>query len=99
MPDALILEFRNASPGIYDDVNKLLGIDPEAGTGEWPDGILHHSAGEHEDGNGLTVWEIWESRAAQEEFMTSRLGPALGQAGAPEPIRVEWMSVRGHHTS
>jgi hypothetical protein len=99
MSDALILEFRDASPDLYNDVNKLLGLDPETGAGDWPDGILHHSAGAHQDGNGLTVWEVWRSRDAQTEFMHSRLGPALQQAGAPEPSRVEWMSLRGYHTS
>ena len=28
--------------------------------------------------------------------MTARLGPALGQAGLPEPSRVQWLTVLGH---
>jgi hypothetical protein len=99
MSDALILEFRNASPGLYYDVNKVLGLDPLSGEGDWPDGMVSHTAAEHEDGNGLTVWEVWESREAQDAFMQSRLGPALGQTGAPPPSRLEWMTVRGYHTS
>jgi hypothetical protein len=99
MSEAIILEFRDASPGLYDAVNKILGLDPVSGAGDWPEGMLCHAAGEHADGNGITVWEIWESREAQDAFMSSRLGPALGQAGAPEPTRVEWMPLRGYHTS
>ena len=30
--------------------------------------------------------------------MASRLGPALGQVGVPEPTRVEWLSLLVHHT-
>jgi hypothetical protein len=43
----------------------------------------------------LVVVEVWESRAAQEEFLNSRLGAALQQAGVPEPSRMEWFSVIG----
>ena len=97
MSEAIILEFRDASPDLYDAVNKILGLDPTSGSGDWPDGMVSHAGAEHPDGNGLTVFEIWESREAQDAFMTSRLGPALGQAGVPEPTRVEWMPLRGYH--
>jgi hypothetical protein len=97
MAEALILEFRDADPALYDTVNSILGLDPATGAGDWPAGLVSHTAGEHLDGNGITVFEVWESRDAQDSFMGSRLGPALGQAGAPEPARVEWLAVRGHH--
>ncbi len=44
------------------------------------------------------VIEVWDSQASQGAFMTSRLGPALGQAGVPAPIRVEWLTFVGDHT-
>jgi hypothetical protein len=31
--------------------------------------------------------------------MTSRLGPALQAAGAPQPERMEWLSLMGHRTA
>jgi len=99
MAEAIILEFRDADPALYDAVNKLLGLDPATGTGDWPDGLVSHTGAEHLDGNGLTVFEVWESRDAQEAFMGSRLGPALGQAAVPEPTRVEWMLLKGSHVS
>ena len=98
MAEAIILEFRDADPALYDAVNKLLGLDPNTGAGVWPEGMVSHVGAAHLDGSGLTVFEVWESREAQDAFMTSRLGPALGQAGAPEPTRVEWMNVVGSHT-
>jgi hypothetical protein len=42
---------------------------------------------------------VWESQSAQADFMESRLGPALGKAGLPEPSRAEWMPVKGRHTA
>jgi hypothetical protein len=97
MSEVLILEFRDADPALYDAVNEKLGLNQETGEGDWPDGLTMHLGAEHADGNGLTVVEVWESREAQDAFMTSRLGPALGQAGAPEPSRADWMPLKGYH--
>jgi hypothetical protein len=94
MAEALILEFEGPTAEQYAGVNKALGIDPETGEGDWPDGLLDHTGafGEH-----LVVFELWESKDKQAAFMESKLGPALGQVGLPEPSRVEWMTVHGHH--
>jgi len=46
-------------------------------------------------GDSFAVIEIWESQAAQGAFMESKLGPALGKVGLPEPSRVEWFTVVG----
>lgn len=99
MSEVLILEFRDVDPALYATVNSILGLDPATGAGVWPDGLVAHTAGEHLDGNGLSVFEIWESREAQEAFMSSRVAPALGQAGAPDPTRVEWMLLKGNHVT
>ena len=94
MAEAIILEFITPdAAGLYKTVNGILGLDAETGTGDWPDGILSHAAAVQ--GDAFVVFEVWESQAQQEAFMSSRLGPALGQAGAPQPTRVEWFSVIG----
>jgi hypothetical protein len=95
MADVIILEFENVDPGLYDKVNGMLGLDPAAGTGDWPAGLISH-VGAGTDST-ITVMEVWASKAEQEAFMASRLGPALGQAGAPDPKRVEWLGLKGHH--
>ena len=95
MSEALVLEFSGVSADQYREVNTLLGIDPQTGGGDWPPGLTLHTGAV--SANGLVVFEVWESREAQEEFMSSRLGPALGRVGLPEPARAEWMSVEGHH--
>lgn len=96
MSEALILEFTGTSEEQYKAVNGILGIDPETGKGDWPSGMVSHVGAAGAAGN-LLVFEVWDSKESQGAFMESRLGPALGQVGLPEPSRLEWLSVLGRH--
>lgn len=96
MSEAVVLEFDGVDATHYQKVNEILGLDPATRAGDWPDGLTSHTGGASAD--GFLVFEVWESQEAQETFMNSRLGAALGQAGVPEPKRVEWFSVEGHYT-
>ncbi len=42
MAEALILEFDGVGREQYDAINERLGIDPNSGQGDWPDGLLSH---------------------------------------------------------
>jgi len=77
---AVILEFEGVTTKEYDAVNKALGIDQATGEGDWPDGMISHSAGLNEDGD-LVVIEVWDSPQHQARFMEERLGEALGKGG------------------
>jgi hypothetical protein len=94
MSDALLLEFSGVSADQYREVNSILGIDPETGGGDWPDGLQSHTGALN--GDSFLVFEVWDSQQSQEAFMSSRLGPALGQGGVGQPSRMEWFSVLGH---
>lgn len=96
MSEALILEFTGATAEQYNAVNSILGIDPATGTGDWPAGLLSH-IGATGAGGDLMVVEVWDSQESQGAFMASRLGPALGQAGVPQPTRMEWLTILGRH--
>lgn len=96
MTDAVILEFKGVPAEQYHAVNTILGLDPDTGGGDWPAGMLSHT-GAVGAGDTLVVFEVWESQESQGAFMASRLGPALGQVGLPEPTRVEWFSTVGHY--
>ncbi len=97
MPDALILEFDGVGRAEYEAVNEVLGIDMNTGTGNWPDGLLMHSAGATRDG-GWVVYEVWDSIDAQQRFMDERLGPALQQGGITDPpSRADWVDLHAHH--
>ena len=94
MAEGLILEFEGVGRGLYDAVNEKLGVDTTNPTGDWPAGLLFHAAGETD--GGLAVFEVWESKDAQDRFMNERLGPALGASDAPRPARMEWIALIAH---
>jgi hypothetical protein len=97
MPAAVILEFEGVTLAEYDAVNKVLGIDMTTGTGDWPDGLVSHSAGLNEDGH-LVVMEVWDTPEHQARFMDDRLGAALGQGGiAGPPSSVTWIELVANH--
>jgi len=96
MSDALFFEFTGVSANQYKEVNKILGLDPATGDGNWPFGLHSHTAAAG-TGGGFIVFEVWESKEAQAAWMASRLGPALVQTGIPEPKRVEWLSIVGRY--
>lgn len=94
MAEMLIIEFSAAdAPMLYEQVNKVLGVDPQTGVGDWPPGMVHHVGGG--EGDTLVVVESWESREAQEQFMHDRLGPAFAEAKVPQPRRVTWLPQLG----
>jgi hypothetical protein len=96
MPEALFFEFTGVSADDYQTVNAILELNPSTGDGAWPLGLLTHTGAAGDDGS-FVVFEVWESQDAQSAWMTTRLGPALIQAGIPEPQRVKWFTVAGHY--
>jgi hypothetical protein len=92
MAEVIVIEV-DCDPALYPKVNAILGLDPHEGTGEWPNGLITHIGG-GADGTVVVV-EAWESRADQEAWMASRLGPALAQAGVPPPRRMQWFELLG----
>ncbi len=94
MADVIVLEFSAPNAvNIYNKVNHLLGWDGTPEWDQWPEGMLSHVAGE--SGDKLVVVEVWKSKADQEAFMHSQLGPAFAKAQVPPPARVEWFSKVG----
>jgi len=96
MSVALFFEFTGVSARDYRAVNKLLELDPNTGDGAWPVGLRCHTGGASDE--AFFVFEVWDSQEAQADWMESRLGPALGRVGLPEPKRVQWLSVAGHYS-
>ena len=84
MASAVILEFEGVTLKEYNAVNAALGIDQNTGEGDWPDGLVTHTAGLNEDGH-LVVMEVWDTPEHQARFMDERLGEALGQGWRHRP--------------
>jgi hypothetical protein len=96
MAAGVILEFEGVTEKEYLAVNDALGLDPATGEGEWPDGMISHSAGLRDDGR-FVVMEVWDSPEHQARFMESRLGEALGKGGVTEPpTSVTWIELIAH---
>ncbi|MFN2459125.1 MAG: hypothetical protein ABR591_00325 [Candidatus Velthaea sp.] len=96
MAVGLVLEFAGVGRREYEAVNSRLGINMEAGSGDWPDGLMKHTAGTDHDGN-LVVMEVWTSRDAQERFMRDRLGAAVAGAGISAVPRLTWLDLLADH--
>lgn len=95
MAEGLILEFEGVGREQYDAVNASLGIDPTSGRGDWPVGMAFHAGGAKP--GGWVVFEVWESKEAQERFMNDRLGRALREGGITgPPTRIEWLDLAAH---
>ena len=94
MPEIIVLEFTAPEAAeIYRSVNRLLGLEVgSSDLGPWPAPLLSHVAGA--SGDKLIVVEVWESKAAHEEFM-SQLGAAFEKASVPPPTRGEWFTPVG----
>ena len=98
MAAALILEFDGPTETEYRAVNKELGVDPETGEGDWPEGLISHSGGINDEGK-LVVVEVWDTPDHQARFMETRLGEALAKGGVTgAPSRVTWIEVIAHHS-
>ena len=96
MTAALILEFEGVTLQEYYAVNDALGIDAQTGEGDWPDGMVTHSAGINEEGR-LVVLEVWDTQEHQAKFMEERLGEALAKGGVNEPpSSVTWIELAAH---
>lgn len=96
MAELLILDFDGVDEAAYLKVNGELGLDPNTGSGDWPAGLITHLAGVSDAGHGYVI-EVWESRQAQDDFMSSRLGAAIAAGGITTTPQVTWARVMGHH--
>jgi len=80
----------------YDAVNQKLGVDMAGGSGPWPVGLRSHAGGTTT--GGFFVFEVWDAKDQQEQWMAERLGPALAEVGVAAPVRVVELDLVGFVT-
>jgi hypothetical protein len=97
MAEGLLIEFSGIGEAEYWAVNDKLGINMETGAGEWPPGLLMHTAAVTSAG-GFAVAEVWRSQADQEAFMHGRLADALAAAGVAVQPTIRWVSLLSFQT-
>ncbi len=97
MAEGLLIEFSGIGEAEYRAVNDKLGVNMETGDGEWPPGLLMHTAAITSAGS-FAVAEVWRSRADQESFMHGRLGDALAAAGVTAQPTIRWIPLLSFQT-
>ena len=84
MATAFIQEFTivdgDTSTTNYDAVTAKLDLQGAA-----PQGLLLHSAGFDHDAGVFRIFDVWETRADGERFITEKLEPAVEE---PAPLRL-----------
>jgi hypothetical protein len=72
-----------ASADMYDALNTELGVSDD----NRPKGLIAHYAAA--TGNGMLIFDVWESKADFEEFAATMLAPAMEKVtgGAGEGIK------------
>lgn len=86
-----VLQEFDATPEDYDKVNDALDAENNP-----PAGLIIHVGGQLESGK-MRVMDVWESKEAWEEFLGSRLGPAVQEVmgeDAPPPTLLEVFELR-----
>ena len=86
MAIGFVMQFPGIGIDGYNEVMRNLELESPGVQGvenDWPDGIISHFAGA--TGTGWCVVDVWQSQERFDAFMQSRLGPAMGKAGLPEP--------------
>jgi heme-degrading monooxygenase HmoA len=78
----------------YEAVHRELGLDMRAGTGQWPEGLISHTAAMSDD--GFIVVELWESKEAQAHFRDTRLMPAIQGVEVKVAPKIAWFEVVAH---
>jgi hypothetical protein len=74
-------EAGDTSTANYDAVTAELNLQ------ETPDGLLIHTAGFDHDSGVFRIFDVWESRAQADTFMTERLNPIIERIGAEAAAR------------
>ena len=59
-----------------------------------PDGLIFHVAW-FRDG-GITVVDVWESKAQNDDFMQNRLGPGIQQIGLAGQPETKWFDAHAY---
>ena len=83
MAVAFLVEFPGGTQEQYDKVTEMLQL-----SGKTPPGQIFHVAGPME--GGWRIVDVWESQEAFDNFLQTKLGPALQEAGSLPPQTKVW---------
>jgi hypothetical protein len=76
MAVAIEMRFPNATLDQYNQILGKMGLEPGGGT---PPGAIFHWCAQ--DGDGLRIVDVWESREVFDRFAQEQIGPYSAEAG------------------
>lgn len=82
MPIVMMMRWPAVSLEGYDEVRRVTKFDTDA-----PSGGIYHVA--THDGENLRVVDVWESAEDFQQFVETRLMPAVAQLGLPGEPQIE----------
>ncbi|CAM3554920.1 hypothetical protein [Smaragdicoccus niigatensis] len=94
MAIAVVFDFDNATLEQYDQVIKLMELEPR---GKAAPGSLFHWVTKTD--NGIRVTDVWEDQDAFETFAAEQIGPFAAQAGFTDEPRLTFYDVHNFLTT
>ena len=94
MPIAVQSDFKGGTLEQYDRVSAALGYPP-GGPGT-PGGLFHWVTATDD---GIRITDVWQDQETFEQFMATKVGPAMQQAGVDIQPETQFFDVHNHHTA
>ena len=91
MAVAVQLDFRGVTLEQYDQAMERMGLLP--GGPSATDELFHWVT---KTDDGFRIIDVWESRAAFEQFLESRIRPVAPEVGVPEPPEIQFFEVHNY---
>jgi hypothetical protein len=91
MAIAVEMNFRGATMEQYDQILQKMGLTPEGAT---PPGAISHWVAQTDE--GMRVVDVWESRAAFDQFSQEKIGPYSAEVGIAEAPETSFYHVHNY---
>ena len=88
MAVSIIMDFRGATLGQYDQILERMGLTPG---GDTPPGAIFHWVAKTDD--GIRVVDVWETREQFDQFANEQIGPFSAEAGIDAPPEMTYYDV------
>jgi hypothetical protein len=92
MAQILKMRWEGVTPDHYEALRPIANWESDP-----PKGLIFHVAWFRDD--GIVVMDVWESPAQFDDFMQSRLGPAIAQIGIEGQPEMKWIDAHAYFNS
>jgi hypothetical protein len=89
MAQILKMRWEGVTPEQYDALRQVIQLESDT-----PEGLTFHVAWFRD--NGIVVMDVWESSAQFDDFMQSRLAPAIEQFGIEGQPEMKWIDAHAY---